>query len=136
MSEFGSLDDRQYQRFVEKIGNEVRAQSMLRRVTKRTNIIADYAMRQIVNGTPVKTGTLRRAWSRSDVQYADHAVTVKISNDQNYASFVEYGHRTRGGKSWVEGRFMAKKGLEKTQEKKLNKTAQAELDGYISKLLG
>lgn len=25
----------------------------------------------------------------------------------NYASYVEYGHRTKNHKGWVEGRFMA-----------------------------
>lgn len=33
-------------------------------------------------------------------------VCVTIRNSTEYASYVEYGHRTRGGKSWVPGHFM------------------------------
>ena len=33
---------------------------------------------------------------------------------------VEYGHRTRGGKSYIEGAYMLKKTFEKTEEKFTN----------------
>lgn len=31
---------------------------------------------------------------------------VEITNPVEYASYVEYGHRTPGGKGWVQGKFM------------------------------
>lgn len=31
---------------------------------------------------------------------------VRIINFKKYASYVEFGHRTRGGKGWVKGAFM------------------------------
>ena len=31
---------------------------------------------------------------------------IEIMNTIEYASYVEYGHRTRGHKGWVPGRFM------------------------------
>ena len=31
---------------------------------------------------------------------------VEITNPVEYASYVEYGHRTRGGGGWVSGKFM------------------------------
>ena len=31
---------------------------------------------------------------------------IEIINPVEYASYVEYGHRTRNHKGWVEGKFM------------------------------
>lgn len=31
---------------------------------------------------------------------------IEIINPVHYASYVEYGHRTRDHKGWVPGRFM------------------------------
>lgn len=40
---------------------------------------------------------------------------IEITNPVEYASYVEYGHRTRGGKGWVNGRFMLTKSAEEIQ---------------------
>ena len=56
-------------------------------------------------------GTLRRGWSQVnngvEVAYSEGVYTVEIINPVEYASYVEYGHRTRSG-GWVPGRFMLK----------------------------
>ena len=31
--------------------------------------------------------------------------TVEVINPVQYASYVEFGHRTRGGKGWVDGQY-------------------------------
>ncbi|TPR12394.1 HK97 gp10 family phage protein [Apilactobacillus timberlakei] len=136
MSEFGDISDKQFQDFAKRVGDEVKTKGMLKKATNRMNIVANYTFRNVVKMTPTKTGTLKRGWSRSDVRYVNDEIVVKISNDVNYASFVENGHRTVNGKNWVEGQFMAKKSLAMTEENKLNKTMHKELDGYLSKLLG
>ena len=41
-------------------------------------------------------GTLRRSWT---LEKGD--LYVKLYNNVEYAQFVEFGHRTRGGKSYV-----------------------------------
>ncbi len=76
-------------------------------------------------------GTLRRGWISKTEQEAENGTGKMVSKDKiescvnglqikhignmfqvdvtnvvNYASYVEYGHRTRGHKSWVEGHFM------------------------------
>lgn len=55
-------------------------------------------------------GTLRRAWTKENgnpkVIRTGSWLCVKIVNSTEYASYVEYGHRTRGGKGWVPGHFM------------------------------
>ena len=56
-------------------------------------------------------GTLRRGWPQVnngvEVAYSGGVYTVEIINPVEYASYVEYGHRTRSG-GWVPGRFMLK----------------------------
>ena len=72
-------------------------------------------------------GTLRRGWtsktheeaasganSSTATQYADsltinhvgNMLEIEIVNPVEYASYVEYGHRTANHKGWVQGRFM------------------------------
>ena len=71
------------------------------------------AERKIKKRTPVgeyknKTGGhLRRNWQVGNVEKRGNSYVVEIFNNVEYASYVEYGHRTRNHKSWVEGRFMA-----------------------------
>lgn len=67
------------------------------------------ADRKIKMRTPVDTGDLRRRWVVGEVEKVGDTYTIEISNNLDYASYVENGHRT--GKDltgWVEGRFMAK----------------------------
>ena len=56
-------------------------------------------------------GTLRRSWT---LEKGD--LYVKVFNDIFYGHFVEFGHRTRGGKSYVEGVYMLKTSFEKTEK--------------------
>ncbi len=52
-------------------------------------------------------GYLRRNWQVGNVIKQGDAYIVEIFNNTEYASYVEYGHRTKNHKGWVEGRFMA-----------------------------
>ena len=56
-------------------------------------------------------GTLRRSW-----ELEKGNLYVKLMNRTSYGIFVEYGHRTRGGKSYVEGVYMLKTSFEKTKK--------------------
>ena len=58
--------------------------------------------------TPVDTGQLRRSWTLEKGE-----LYIKIFNNTEYGIHVEYGHRTRGGKSYIEGVYMLKKSFEK-----------------------
>lgn len=64
--------------------------------------------------TPVDTGQLRRSWQ---LKYKKGDLYIRLYNNTEYGIYVEYGHRTRGGKSYVEGAYMLKKTFEKTEEK-------------------
>ena len=68
-------------------------------------------LRNTKQRTPVDTGQLRRSW---ELEKGD--LYVKLMNRTEYAQFIEYGHRTRGGKSYVEGVYMLKTSFEKTKK--------------------
>lgn len=73
---------------------------------------------QYPKSTGKKGGTLRRGWGaksgQAAVEYAKslhvskvgNSYMIEIVNPVEYASYVEYGHRTRGGAGWVPGRYM------------------------------
>lgn len=68
--------------------------------------LAARLLRKTQKRTPVDTGTLRRRWTIGEIQKNGDEYTVEVTNPVDYASYVEYGHRTRGGRGWVNGRFM------------------------------
>ena len=84
------------------------------------NLIKKYGVYLFTNTkkrTPVDTGQLRRSWQ---LKYKKGDLYIRLYNNTEYGIYVEYGHRTRGGKSYVEGVYMLKKTFEKTEEKFTN----------------
>lgn len=97
--------------FVESCAKELAAR-LLAKVIKRTP----------VGGYPKssgkKGGTLRRGWTGGkrasvsayvdslSIQHVGDAYVIEIVNPVEYASYVEYGHRTADHKGWVPGKFM------------------------------
>lgn len=97
--------------FCEVVAKEL-ASRLLAKVIKRTPV-GQYP------NTPGKVGgNLRRGWTgekKSNAKnYADslpikrngNMIEIEIVNPVHYASYVEYGHRTRNHKGWVKGQFM------------------------------
>ena len=84
------------------------------------NLIKKYGVYLFANTkklTPVDTGQLIRSWQ---LKYKKGDLSIRLYNNTEYGIYVEYGHRTRGGKSYVEGVYMLKKTFEKTEEKFIN----------------
>ena len=120
------------------------AARLLAKVIKRTPV-GDYPSHTGKSG-----GTLRRGWTAKSEgeaesggtsnakQYADslqinkvgNTYQVEIINPVHYASYVEFGHRTRGGKGWVNGRFMLT-----ISEQELDTQAPAILERKITQKL-
>lgn len=108
------LQKKELKQFCEAVSKELAAR-LLAKVIKRTPV------GQYPSGSGKVGGTLRRGWTgqkqQSAAAYAQalpvttagNTYTIEIINPVEYASFVEYGHRTRGGGGWVEGRFMLTK---------------------------
>ena len=130
--------------FVEACAKELAAR-LLAKVIKRTPV-GDYPQ-----NSGKKGGTLRRGWTtqkagsgseglktRGARQYVDslkvnhfgNMYVIEITNPIEYASYVEYGHRTANHKGWVPGRFMLK-----ISEQELREIAPAVLESRIKKFL-
>lgn len=96
-------------------------------------------------------GTLRRGWTSKThaeaesggkgnakeyaaslpVKKEGNKLTLDIANPVEYASYVEYGHRKRGGKGWVQGHFM----LEKSRQE-VEKIAPKVIEAKLNKFMG
>ncbi len=90
-----------------------------------------------VKRTPKDTGTLKRGWTvQSTVRHVGDTYIVEIINPVEYASYVEYGHRTRNHTGWVKGKWMMTVSEKEIQaaapqilEKKLEKWLRGCLNG-------
>lgn len=115
------LEKADLDKFCEDVTKELAAR-LLRKVIKRTPV-GEYSDGKV-------GGTLRRGWSAESHREAELSSTfgggnsaskyvndlpvtkvgntyqIEIINPVMYASYVEFGHRTRDHKGWVKGRFM------------------------------
>ena len=106
-----TLGEGQVDTFIESCAKELAAR-LLAKVIKRTPV-GIYP-----KSSGKKGGTLRRGWtgekSQASHEYVNgltvrhfgNVYVIEIINPVEYAPYVEYGHRTKGGKGWVEGKFM------------------------------
>lgn len=75
-------------------------------------------------------GTLRRGWTIGEIRKEGDVYKIDIINPVEYASYVEYGHRTANHKGWVKGHFMMT-----ISEQELEKIAPKVLEQKIKKIL-
>ena len=130
--------------FVESCAKELAAR-LLAKTVKRTPV------GQYASGSGKKGGALRRGWTSqkcggsegletgSAAQFADtlqvshfgNIYVIEIVNPVEYASYVEYGHRTADHKGWVRGQFMLT-----ISEREIEQAAPKILEKKIKKFLG
>lgn len=130
--------------FCEACARELAAR-LLAKVIKRTPV------GQYPKGSGKKGGTLRRGWTsqkssgseglntKGAAQFVDTLkvnhyggiYVIEIVNPVEYASYVEYGHRTANHKGWVKGRFMMT-----ISEQELEQIAPKLLEQKLKKFLG
>jgi len=141
-----NLQKAQVDIFCQKVAKELAAR-LLGQVVRRTPV-GDYP-----NSSGKKGGTLRRGWtakteseaqgggtsdvtayvSSLPVTKSGNVFEVEIINPVHYASYVEFGHRTRGGGGWVEGRHMLTIS-EKTVQAQSGKIVEAKIKKYLEEL--
>lgn len=92
--------------------------------------LANMLRRLTMKRTPSNTGTLRRGWTLGEIRKENGAYIIEVINPVKYASYVEYGHRTRSHKGWVTGRFMLA-----LSEEDVEKLAPQLLEQKLKKLL-
>lgn len=125
--------------FVESCAKELAAR-LLAKVIKRTPV-GDYP-----KSSGKKGGTLRRGWTGekrvSASAYADSMTVhhfgdtyvIEIVNPVEYASYVEYGHRTANHKGWVSGVFMmtiSEQELQEIAPKVLERKVKKYMEGLV-----
>lgn len=130
------LNQEQVDLFIDACAKELAAR-LLAKVIKRTPV-GDYP-----NSSGKKGGTLRRGWTggknSSAVAYVDSltihhfgdAYVIEIINPVEYASYVEFGHRTANHKGWVNGRFMLT-----ISEQEIQQAAPAIIEKKLMKQMG
>lgn len=122
--QLNNLEQSQLDQFSESAIKELAAR-LLRKVKLRTPV------GQYPKSTGKKGGTLRREWTVGEVVKTDGGYTIEIINPTEYASYVEFGHRTRDHQGWVEGRFMMT-----ISEQELEANAPRILENKLNKFLG
>lgn len=130
------LNQEQVDLFIDACAKELAAR-LLAKVIKRTPV-GDYP-----NSSGKKGGTLCRGWTggknSSAVAYADSltihhfgdAYVIEIINPVEYASYVEFGHRTANHKGWVNGQFMLT-----ISEQEIQQAAPAIIEKKLMKQIG
>jgi len=134
MAKWGKVDYKQFLKLqkrleqLEKIDRDQFCRNVAKELAARllAKVIKRTPVGQYPPGSGIMGGTLRRGWtavteeeavsggSKNAKTYVDSlSITktgstyqIEIINPVHYASYVEYGHRTRDHKGWVEGRFM------------------------------
>ena len=129
-----NLTGKELDLFIDSCAKELAAR-LLAKVIKRTPV------GQYPPSTGKKGGTLRRGWTNGNssssfaqeikVHHFGNTYVIEIINPVEYASYVEYGHRTRGGNGWVEGHFMLTISAEEVQ-----RDAPKVLENKLKKKLG
>lgn len=125
--------------FLEECAKELAAR-LLARVIRRTPV-GQYPASSGKTG-----GTLRRGWTSAQSgtgsgrarQYAESLtvhqyggyLVIEIINPVEYASYVEFGHRTADHTGWVPGRFMMT-----ISEQEIQNIAPAVLERKIDKFM-
>lgn len=109
--------------FIESCTKDLAAR-LLRKVKKRTPV-GHYSEKSGKKG-----GTLRRGWTVSEIRQQGKLYTVDVANIVEYASYVEFGHRTPNHHGWVPGHFMLT-----FSEEELEQIAPKVLESKIRKIL-
>lgn len=130
--------------FIEECAKELAAR-LLAKVIKRTPVGV------YPKSTGKKGGTLRRGWTSNtheeaasggsgnakayadslEIKHNGNTLVIEIVNPVEYASYVEFGHRTANHSGWVQGRFMLT-----ISEQEIQQIAPKVLEAKIKKYLG
>lgn len=147
MARWGRVDYSQLEAFGQAL-NKLSDTEMNKLCIDCSKALAARLLALVIPKTPVgkypkssgkKGGTLRRGWGAKSgsaaagyaqslsVQKVGNTYIVEIVNPVDYASYVEFGHRTVNG-GWVEGRYMLT-----ISEEKLKKVAPSVLEAMVLK---
>lgn len=134
MASWGNCDYKQLKRLRDNLAR-LQSMDLERFCFSVSKELAARLLALVIPRTPVgqypkksgkKGGTLRRGWTAKTHEEAaggggkpdakayaaslpivkqGHSYTIQVINPVEYASYVEFGHRTRGGNGWVRGQY-------------------------------
>jgi len=153
MAKMGRVNIRELKEFQKNLQKLPDPDEFLKSCAKE---LAARLLRQVIKRTPVgqypkesgkKGGTLRRGWTAGkresaagyaesmDIQHVGNKYIIEIINPVEYASYVEYGHRTANHKGWVPGQFMMTISEQEIQQI-APKVLEAKIRKYMERLGG
>ena len=141
MGKFSTKGMKEFQKGIEKLQKQNK-QQFIEACAKE---LAARLLAELIDNTPVgeypkstgkKGGTLKRGWnvnysSGFEIRREGDLYIIELVNPVEYASYVEYGHRTADHKGWVQGRFMLT-----ISEQEIQDIAPKVLEAKIKKFLG
>ena len=143
MAKTGRCDFSELKKFAEHLEKqEIKAKAMIERCI---NDLGAEVLARAKLRTPVDTGNLEKAWTISSIKRVGNYYKVIVSNNLEYAAYVEYGHRQEPGRyvpalgkrlkqSWVEGKYMLTIS-EKELESQLPAILEQKMKKYIEECL-
>ena len=120
------VDIKDLERFTDKMYKNLTGNELDSFIDDCCKELAARLLAKVIKRTPVgqypadsgkKGGTLRKGWTGGKrasavgharmlkVHHYSKYYVIEIENPVEYASYVEYGHRTRNHEGWVEGQF-------------------------------
>lgn len=151
MARWGNVDFQQLKRLQKKM-EKLQSGDFDKFCEEAAKELAARLLGKVIRRTPVDDGVLRRGWTvqtEAEAQaggnpknvkaYAESLIVTKVGsmyeieviNPVNYASYVEFGHRTANHAGWVNGRFMLT-----ISEQELDAQAPKILEKKLMKFLG
>lgn len=135
MAKWGKFDFREFEKLAKSFKKAVDERVIERFIQDFLLEMAFRALRKIKKRTPVDTGELRRNWQVGRVVRQGNIYVVEIYNNTDYASFVEFGHRTGVDLTkWVEGRFMMTISMQEI-ERELPRYLEKRMAGLLNDIM-
>ncbi len=122
----GTVDDAEFQAWASRVKGKINSGQLKEEIGQSAKRIGVQALRTLKTNTPVDTGDLRDAWTADGPSLSGGGWTVKLTNNVEYASYVENGHRQTPGRyvpaigkrlkvSWIPGQFFMKRSLNEVE---------------------
>lgn len=104
-----NVDYKQFEQFKKKLEKTLSDDSRQKFMEDCAKELAARLLSRVIKLSPTKTSALKKQWSIDNkiinVEKVGDTYHCTIFNSIDYASYVNYGHRTRGHDGWVDGQF-------------------------------
>lgn len=99
------------------------------------NLVQDEILGRDIVDTRRLLSSFSKGAAENVFETSDGGLVIQVGSNVYYAKWVEEGHRTRGGKGWVTGRFYFEAATRQFKEC-MNSEAPAQVAAIIAKYFG